>query len=532
MTDHESPDRQLKPAFEKKNERLSIAGRISADRLKLFIECRIIPPPKDAESLPPLSVEDLLRLLDPIPRDMLHAEVLSDIVQQLNAGKAAEQRRIAKGKPPVNGRDGRLLLLVKKYTPRETKTEMLGERLAHSFDNVEKGTIVGRVYPPIDGVLGRDALGAVLQPTPGKPVKLALEKSVSLHAPAGGESFQTLVAEAAGYLSEENGKIAIVDHLMITGDVGYHTGDLTFVGAVTVTGDVLKDFHVTARGDIAIGGNCTDARIVSSQGSVTVAGTISGSTVTASAGKFDKVRNRPEMIYTNEGLSVQAAGRVAASCLQGVAVEAMNDVTVTKEIMGCVVHSRGALRIPTGSLLGGEIFVVKGLEAKTIGNISSVDTTIHLCSDTESTMEYTTLVHLVEQHKSAAEMLRLQLGPYESNRSRLQLVKEPYRGKLVKLAAKYDEVKVSLEKLLAQQRQLLGSGHGMETVQVNYGEVLHEGTAIVADAKKFVPKGDLRGPGSVVFSTKEREFAVTALRPLDPPKEATGVAASQPSTRK
>src|SRR5262245_31107673 len=83
---------------------------VSEDRLKLFLEC--IPIAGQELEVP--SVARLKELLLKVtPESLLHTDVLQDIAARLPQGSGIARRRIAKGEPPVAGRDGKLVLLVK-----------------------------------------------------------------------------------------------------------------------------------------------------------------------------------------------------------------------------------------------------------------------------------------------------------------------------------------------------------------------------------------------------------------------------------
>ena len=97
--------------FSDSNQDCKITGRMSDDRLKLFL---------DIERLHPRAIfhrESILRLLShhiDLPR--VHVGVIDDIVRLLNEGETRiENRRIMSGEPARPGTDGKLLILVKKF---------------------------------------------------------------------------------------------------------------------------------------------------------------------------------------------------------------------------------------------------------------------------------------------------------------------------------------------------------------------------------------------------------------------------------
>jgi len=84
---------------------LNLKIEVTEDKLKLFLSGQKKP------ETPGISAKELVKLLSPIAHpETFHHQVLSDIADQLNKGQKIEGRRIAKGIPPAEGRDGGALL--------------------------------------------------------------------------------------------------------------------------------------------------------------------------------------------------------------------------------------------------------------------------------------------------------------------------------------------------------------------------------------------------------------------------------------
>jgi hypothetical protein len=307
LIDADERKQPMKPVFSKTTERLLLIAKLSDDKMKLFLDVEpLVPAPKEeppAEAAPtpeapaaagpdPVTAPSTTQtppapaapeksqtpkketakgppppvpLVPPVTRDELLAmlkefmsleylaiDVIDDIAQILSGGKKVEERRIVKGVEPENGADGKILFLVKRLSGEvEISVDSKGLanlRMLHLFDNIAKGTIVARVYPPKNGVDGRDALGKVIQSKPGKPYKVNLERSLVLKASDSREdTFQIIVAESEGYLSEDGGRLAIREELVVNGNLDYHMGSIDFIGSVRIKGDVLPDFSVKAK---------------------------------------------------------------------------------------------------------------------------------------------------------------------------------------------------------------------------------------------------------------------------------------------
>jgi len=487
----------VKEAFTTASEKVTIVAKLSDDRLKLFItaEC------KSAGST--ISKGDLVSLLVPhVPGDLLNLGVLDDIAVHLSKGEKVEDRRVVKGVEPEAGADARLVFLVKRYAPKppaqksapeENETCFLSLRDLHLFDNVKSGMVVARLYPPKSGKAGTDALGKPLPAKAGQPVKLQLDKTLTQRNEAEGAlSYQAVVASTDGYLVEESGKLMVKEELAITGNVDFHVGNLEFIGQLVVKGDVLPGFSVSGVKGVTIIGAVQGGSVSSSQGSVTVKGFVFG-------GDTGKIVCRGDF-----------------SCITArqAQVEALGNITISKEAYDCTLRSQKSIVAEGGRLIGGQHFAVCGAHAQQFGNDVGHTTTIDLCSDVEMTTEYASLIVAIEAHRKTQQLLELHLGPYATNQTRLRLLPPDYRAKLERLLKKKRDVAESLVALLAKQSRLLGNAHSNSEFRVNFGKVMHQGVTIRAGGEKHVIQESLKGPGSIEYQPNEKKFVVGELKAL------------------
>jgi uncharacterized protein (DUF342 family) len=102
----------MRVAHRFQNDRMQLELSVSDDKLKLF--ARIVPQTDSANA----EVSDLQEQLLKVTQDSLIEEgVVKDIIAQLRQGKGCEGRRIAKGEPSIQGRDGKLVWLVRRFRP-------------------------------------------------------------------------------------------------------------------------------------------------------------------------------------------------------------------------------------------------------------------------------------------------------------------------------------------------------------------------------------------------------------------------------
>ena len=211
----------------------------------------------------------------------------------------------------------------------------------------------------------------------------------------------------------------------------------------------------------------------------------------------------------------RAAGIFKCRSAQGISVEAIGDIEIEKEANHALLRTRGTIRMPAGHLFGGEAYVVCGLDARIIGTKRESRTSIVLCSDIESSLEYGNLMAQIAAATEAEEILKLHLGPYAQNPSRLALLKEPLQSKQKKLYSKLLAVRDTVARLHEQKTDLLHTAKLNAVLRVNFHEWMYRGTIVRAGDIVYTVENDLPGPGTLEFLTDVKKFAITELRPIE-----------------
>lgn len=479
----------MKTLLGKQLDDFSLVVKISDDKLKLYI---------DIEPVKPVSIEvDLLKsmIAEVAPQADLHHDVLLDVRRVVASGEKVLERRVAKGKAAESGADGKLLLLVK---PLSGKGEVqLDERgyakfdELHLFDNIEIGQHVARIYAPKPGQDGFDALGARIVGAPGKPVKVTLEKGLQRGAGPGAE-YEIVTAQLAGYLNADGLRLAMHEELRIQGDLDLKFGNIQFIGSVKVSGEVGAGLTIQAKRDIEVGG-AREARLISKEGKVTVRG----------------------FLFGGDGGRVEAAAGFHGSVVHKAKIETQGDICVDREALDCVLRSQSYIRIAGGRCVGGDVYVVKAAEAKEWGNEAGLRTSLHLSSDVEARAEYTDILKQRARLEQAIELIKLHLGPFATNPTRIQHLKEPHKAKMMALILKLTEIQRALGGIENKRNELLSTAQGAEGLRVNVVSCMHAGVVIDARELKFAPTELVAGPKSIFPPKPEQtEFQLLDLQPL------------------
>lgn len=265
--------------------------------------------------------------------------------------------RIAAGVPPVNGRDGWVHLLFSEAAqghPREKEDGAVDYRDLGFVRNVRKGEVLCRIAAPTAGTAGWNVVGETLAAAAGKAAFVPRGRNTAL-SPDGAE----LRAAIDGQVSFEDGLVHVLENYIVGGNVDNSTGNIRFIGGVTVLGSVEEGFEVESGGDVEIGGSVLGGKI-RAKGGVTVRGGIVG-------------MGRTE---------IRCEGDLSCLFMENCRAYAHGSIK-TGNIFQCEIRCRGDLTLEGAhaKLVGGRCTVGGDLTADTIGSPASLATEIRLGAD-------------------------------------------------------------------------------------------------------------------------------------------------------
>lgn len=185
---------------------------------------------------------------------------------------------IAKGKPAIHGKDAIIVYKDKPDLKPTIKEDGQTDYYdMHLIEQIEKNDWLGEKIPLTDGEDGYNVYGEVLPAKPGKNKILSYDRKSVIKTRENDKII--LRARINGALSFSGGKIGVINHLHINGDVGIETGNIDFDGHVTVSGTVHDGFSIKATKDISINstiGLGAVNQLTSTEGSIFIKGGISG----------------------------------------------------------------------------------------------------------------------------------------------------------------------------------------------------------------------------------------------------------------
>jgi len=136
----------------------------------------------------------------------------------------------------------------------------------------------------------------------------------------------------------------------IEGDVDFETGCVDFPGVVAVSGSVIPDFYVKARGDVFIGDSITDA--------------------TVECGGALKVKCG---IVGSHKSKVKSVGPVLVSYIQNSSVYTEDSITVKKSVYGSKLLARDRIQVDE-TIVGGVASAGREIMVKEAGSPTGTET--------------------------------------------------------------------------------------------------------------------------------------------------------------
>lgn len=252
---------------------------------------------------------------------------------------------VASARTPVDGTDGYLQYRFDvdglKARPQELEDGRVDYYHLGVVQSATPGQVLAVRVPPTKGVPGVTVTGQPLTPKPGRDVRLPKGKNTEV-----GSDSDTLVAQSTGQIVVIAGKVNVLPVYDVRGDIDFSTGNIDFVGSVTVGGTVRSGFTVRATGNVEVKGSVEAAAIIA-DGDIVVRGGVQG------------------------GDRGRLAGRnVCARFIQNCRVEATGDVLVEEALMYGDVSAQGRVEAKgsRGRIVGGTVRAVREVAARVIGS--------------------------------------------------------------------------------------------------------------------------------------------------------------------
>ena len=231
--------------------------RVDANRMTAWLELY----PAVSEGIP----VDLSEVLLALEREGLPVDpvLVERLVERCNNGETIVEgvAVVLRGTPPAHPSPAsiRFLCAMERTRSFETDTDQTVDwKNMWSIPIVAQGNPVAIVTLPVPGTDGVDVFGAPVPAAPAKDLGIVYGPNVEATPEEGAER---VVSRIDGQPVFDGRHLDVVAVLNVKGDVGMHTGDIDFPGAVVIERSVQQGFRVKAGGDVQVGGGVFNARI-------------------------------------------------------------------------------------------------------------------------------------------------------------------------------------------------------------------------------------------------------------------------------
>lgn len=290
----------------------------------------------------------------------------------------------ARGDAPVHGDNGRIEDLFSrsvKRTPKISDSGKIDYTELNLIQNVREGETICRIFPATKGTSGISVKGKPIPCRPGKPASIPMGRNTKLS-----EDGSCLIASITGRVDFNGRSFEVKPSLEIDGNVDYSTGNINFLGDVTITGDICTGFNVKALGNITVHG-VVEACNVEAGGDLTI-------------GKGVKGDNQA-IIQTHRSLY--------AKYLENSIVCVRQDL-YSDCIINCDIYSDGSVYVESGrgTIIGGSLWASNSVRAKSVGTKAESHIKIKLGGLPSAEFDHESLQRDLDKLTSILEILEQQ----------------------------------------------------------------------------------------------------------------------------
>lgn len=262
---------------------------------------------------------------------------------------------IAKGMTATESVDGQIeFLITEDLDIQETSAGRADFRNIHRYKVVEPGQVLVRVLPAIFGKEGINILGEVV--TPKEPAQPSITTGTHVGSRSGDSNSTEYFAAVKGIYVHVNNQISVTPELVIDGNVGLETGNLSYDLTIQVHGNVERGTEIISGKDLIVEG-LIESGDVKVTGSIEVKGGINA------GGKG----------------TITCGGNLITDFIENSRIVCDSSIQVSRSILSSTVISHGRIDFTDSQssiIAGGEIIHFSDLKVSRIGNQNEIRTLI------------------------------------------------------------------------------------------------------------------------------------------------------------
>ncbi len=168
------------------------------------------------------------------------------------------------------------------------------------------------------------------------------------------ENPNKIIAAVNGYVFYHNGLISVKKLLNVRGNVGFHTGNIFFIGDLAVHGDVQTGFSVKAN-NLLVRGHIESAKVKAIGDIVCLAGVKGASVSTLEANSPQTGPLQADADEYLPGALIEAGGNIRLPFCEHVQLRAGGNIVIDGSCLHSTIYVNGNLLIK-GRLLGGTVY--------------------------------------------------------------------------------------------------------------------------------------------------------------------------------
>lgn len=277
--------------------------------------------------------------------DLPDGEALLGLVRAaIGPGGEVRDLEVARGRQPEQSRDGEVIWTRDFFADGFVEDAAGGVDFWQRRGNPSIGAneVIATLVEPLKGADGQDVFGTKLPAAVPAALKLRAGANVRIEPREAGRS--ALLATIDGRLRVASGAVTVDNVYTINGNVGLETGHIVHKGAVVVKGDLEPGSRVDAGGDCEIRGTVERA-VLNVGGNLVVHGGV--------VGRGDE----PCVVR----------GRMSAKYVLDAELEVGETMLIESEITHSIVRCRGAVEVPRGRIVSGDVLALGGVIAGVAG---------------------------------------------------------------------------------------------------------------------------------------------------------------------
>lgn len=342
---------------------------------------------------------------------------------------------VAEGNPPINGEDSQIRMYeLKEVKPEAKEDGNVDHYELNLINRVSIGDWLGEKTDPTEGYPGKTVKGSTILPIPGKDIPLLYDKHTVREVYANGVT--TLYSMTNGAVHYDGDRIGVSNHLEITGNIDFKTGNIDFDGFLTVKGTIEDSFSVAASKDIEILGDYGIGGvkdICSNGGSVFIKGGIAG--------------NNKAVIRSKNNIYTKFVADATIICEGSVHIGfyCLNSNIKAKEVV---------LDSPKGQILGGTIEAEIRVVASIIGSTSEKRTVISVAGFDRRVMkaQLDQIINQLDTLRVDLAKAKMEVSVYSNASGLTREQKAVYE----RIREEYFEIKDRIKKLEEERKALTG----------------------------------------------------------------------------